>query len=165
MIFLTVGTERWPFDRLISIIDSAIKKKEINGDVFGQIGRATAAPHLFKYDRMLAFDKFMEMINRAEIVISHAGVGSTILCLRAGKIPILFPRRASFGEHLNDHQADLARKMEESGRVLVAHSEADLIDKVKNFKKYVANLKPVTTFDGRDKLTAYLNDLANKTDD
>ena len=159
MIFLTVGTERWPFDRLIKIVDSAIERGEIDRQVFGQIGHAAVKPCFFQYENMLAFDRYIDMIKKADIVIAHAGVGSTILCLRSGKIPVLFPRYASFGEHLNDHQVDLARRMEDAGQVLVARSETDLLDKVKNYKEYVNRLKPITRFAGRDVLTAYLNRL------
>src|SRR3990167_2141008 len=109
MIFLTVGTERWPFDRLLKIIDSAIERKEIREDVFGQTGHSDYKPRFFRYEKILDFDRFIDMVRRSRMVVSHAGAGSLILCLRMGKIPLMFPRNAAHGEHLNDHQVDLAK--------------------------------------------------------
>ena len=45
----------------------------------------------------------------ADVVISHAGVGSALTALRCGKRPILVPREAARGEHVDDsREADSA---------------------------------------------------------
>ncbi len=41
-------------------------------------------------------------------MISHAGTGSILTALQLGKRPIVVPRRAAHGEHVDGHQDDLA---------------------------------------------------------
>lgn len=40
------------------------------------------------------------------------------------------PRRASLGEHRNDHQVATARRFAEQGRIMVAFDEQELVDKL-----------------------------------
>jgi UDP-N-acetylglucosamine transferase subunit ALG13 len=55
----------------------------------------------------------IEYIQKSELVVSHAGIGTIILCKEYG-IPILiFPRRKGYGEHMNDHQMEIAKALEE----------------------------------------------------
>ena len=71
---------------------------------------------------------------RAEVVISHAGVGS-ILCA--------LPRRTHAGdlsasqalrETVDDHQAELAEALAERGSAIVAWKAEDLLDAVELFR-------------------------------
>jgi UDP-N-acetylglucosamine--N-acetylmuramyl-(pentapeptide) pyrophosphoryl-undecaprenol N-acetylglucosamine transferase len=41
-------------------------------------------------------------------VVAHAGTGSLVGALEAGKLPVLVPRRAARGEHVDDHQEQIA---------------------------------------------------------
>lgn len=47
-------------------------------------------------------------IERADVVISHAGTGAALAALEAGRCPILVPRRATRQEHVDDHQLQIA---------------------------------------------------------
>jgi UDP-N-acetylglucosamine--N-acetylmuramyl-(pentapeptide) pyrophosphoryl-undecaprenol N-acetylglucosamine transferase len=50
----------------------------------------------------------------ADVIVTHAGTGSALSALEAGRCPVLVPRRRSDGENVDDHQellaADLARR-------------------------------------------------------
>jgi UDP-N-acetylglucosamine--N-acetylmuramyl-(pentapeptide) pyrophosphoryl-undecaprenol N-acetylglucosamine transferase len=48
----------------------------------------------------------------ADVVIAHAGIGSALGALNAGQRPILVPRRSSHGEHVDDHQLQIARELD-----------------------------------------------------
>jgi UDP-N-acetylglucosamine--N-acetylmuramyl-(pentapeptide) pyrophosphoryl-undecaprenol N-acetylglucosamine transferase len=48
---------------------------------------------------------------RADVVIAHAGIGSALGALNAGRRPILVPRRSSHGEHVDDHQLQIASEL------------------------------------------------------
>jgi UDP-N-acetylglucosamine transferase subunit ALG13 len=50
-------------------------------------------------------------IEAADVVIAHAGCGSAIAALEAGKKPVLIARRESHGENVDDHQALLADEL------------------------------------------------------
>ena len=63
-------------------------------------------------------------------MISHAGMGSIITALELGKRIIVMPRRANLGEHRNDHQLATAKRLSEQGRIMVAFTEQELVDKL-----------------------------------
>jgi UDP-N-acetylglucosamine--N-acetylmuramyl-(pentapeptide) pyrophosphoryl-undecaprenol N-acetylglucosamine transferase len=47
-------------------------------------------------------------IRDADVVVAHAGTGIALMALENGKFPILVPRRAKHGEHVDDHQLTIA---------------------------------------------------------
>jgi UDP-N-acetylglucosamine transferase subunit ALG13 len=56
----------------------------------------------------------------ADIVVSHAGAGSALSALRAGRMPLIASRRAALGEAGDDHQQELADELMRRG---LAHTE------------------------------------------
>jgi hypothetical protein len=44
------------------------------------------------------------LADRAEVIVCHAGPGSLALAWERGRTPVVVPRRAAFGEHVDDHQ-------------------------------------------------------------
>jgi len=137
MIFLTVGTEKFPFNRLIKALDDAVLQGRVKDKVFAQTGSSGYLPTSFPYIKFMSFNDMKTNIERSEIIVSHAGVGTTILALSMGKVPIIFPRKRCFGEHLDDHQLEFAAKMSAAGKVIVAESEEDLIKKVIGYKTFL----------------------------
>lgn len=156
MIFVTVGTEKFQFNRLIQAVHEGVASGRIGAEVFAQTGSSTFRPELFSFENFIGYDKMVEYIRKADIVVAHAGEGTLLLCLRLGKIPILFPRQARFGEHLDDHQAELAGKMEERGKVLLACTEDELFDKIANYRDYAARLESVPDDGGKKRLIDFL---------
>ncbi len=65
-------------------------------------------------------------IHEADVVISHAGAGSALTALEMGKCPILVPREAAFGEHVDDHQRQVARELDRRG--LAVHRRVQQLD-------------------------------------
>lgn len=57
----------------------------------------------------------------ADVVVAHAGIGSALGALNAGRCPVLVPRRAERGEHVDDHQVQIARELD--GKQLAVHRE------------------------------------------
>ncbi len=51
-------------------------------------------------------------VAEADVVITHAGVGAALTALEQGKHPILIPRSVKRGEHVDDHQQQVARELE-----------------------------------------------------
>jgi UDP-N-acetylglucosamine--N-acetylmuramyl-(pentapeptide) pyrophosphoryl-undecaprenol N-acetylglucosamine transferase len=62
-------------------------------------------------------------IQEADVVLTHAGTGIALTCLEAGKIPILVPRRKESGEHVDDHQLQIAAEL--AARGLAVACDAD----------------------------------------
>ncbi len=58
--------------------------------------------------------------------VCHAGVGSIVLARRYGLRPIVVPRKHELGEHVDDHQLELSRRLAQSGIVTLVEDERDL---------------------------------------
>jgi UDP-N-acetylglucosamine transferase subunit ALG13 len=62
-------------------------------------------------------------MREADVVVAHAGVGAAIAALEAGKCPVLVPRRHARGEHVDDHQIQIATELRD--RSLSVSVDAD----------------------------------------
>lgn len=140
MIFVSVGTERFPFDRLVRAVDDLAVR--LDGEpVFVQLGHCTYQPQRCQWTTLLPYRDLMEQLSRARIVVSHAGTGIVLLCARLGKIPIVVPRRRCFGEHVDDHQLELAQRMAQAGVVLLAERSEELGPLVINYERRAATVR------------------------
>lgn len=128
MIFLTVGTQL-PFDRLTRTVDAWCAARGRRAEVFGQIGVLgpdNHRPEHFEFVETLAPEAFDARFAAADAIVAHAGMGSIIGALTAGKPIALLPRRADLGEQRNDHQLATAARFRDRPGVLVAETEAML---------------------------------------
>ena len=103
MIFVATGTQ-FPFDRLVWYVDTWAA--EHGEEVVAQIGDGEYLPQAAVWDRFVALDAFHELIARAEVFVSHAGMGNIITARDIGTPIIVVNRQASLGEHRNDHQTE-----------------------------------------------------------
>lgn len=159
MIFITVGTDKFQFDRLLRGVDIAAGEGMIKDNVYAQVGSSLYEPKNFSFSKFMSFADLVKMIDKADIVVSHAGVASVLLSLKAGKVPVLFPRMAKYREVIDDHQIDFARKMEKMNRAIVAYSEKDLVYVINSYKGLVEKLRPAKLSQGKEELVEYLNTL------
>lgn len=133
MIFLTVGTQE-PFDRLVRAVDAWAATCDV--PVFGQLGRLTSdsyRPTNFPFESFISADEFQERVEASRMMVGHAGMGSIISALTYGKPLLMMARRASLGEHRNEHQlATAARFSGRPGIHVAADAEAvgPLIDRL-----------------------------------
>jgi len=126
MIFIITGTEAFPFNRLIEEVDRLKKEKQIVDDVYIQLGSCTYIPEYCTWDKWLSFNTMCENIIKSDIVIAHAGAGSTLLCLELGKQPIIVTRQKCYNEHLDDHQVPFSKMMEKLEYALVAYDVGEI---------------------------------------
>jgi UDP-N-acetylglucosamine transferase subunit ALG13 len=124
VIFVAVGTQA-PFDRLVRTVDEWAARHDRH-DVFAQIGRGAPRPSRLEWAESLSAPEFGARAAAAEVVVSHAGMGTILTALELGKPILIMPRRAALGEHRNDHQVDTARKLGEMGLATVAQDESEL---------------------------------------
>jgi len=129
MILITVGTEKFPFNRLMEWVDELIQSKFIDlarEEVVIQYGSCTVIPKQGQsYDVLPAVD-FKALLAEARLIISHCGEGSFDLLAQINKPFILVPRSHQFGEHVDDHQIELAKALQQKG-VNVAQCPGDLV--------------------------------------
>ena len=126
MIFVITGTEAFPFDRLIIELDRLKEKNQIKDNIYIQLGSCTYKPRYCTFDAWLPFNVMCENIRKADMVIAHAGAGTTLLCLELEKTPIIVTRQKRHNEHLDDHQVPFAKMMEKLDYALVAYDVTEI---------------------------------------
>ena len=125
-VFVVVGTRLEPFMRLLDEIDR-LAGEGLLEDVFVQSGHnPDFAPRHCRHEPFMPLERFEALIAAAELVICHAGAGTTIQVIRSGKIPLVMPRRLKHGENVDDHQMELTRELVAQGRAVAAYEPADL---------------------------------------
>ena len=123
MIVVTVGTNEAPFDRLLRALDRERPAEEM----LVQHGPSRVRPTGARCVEFLPYDELADEIQRARVVVMHAGVGSIMTALANGKRPVVVPRLRRFGEAVDDHQLDLGRRLHESGLVVLVESPDDVL--------------------------------------
>lgn len=124
MILVTVGAQM-PFDRMTRAVDEWAGERG-RKDVFAQIGPTDWRPRHMEWTQFLEPEEFRRRVAESDILVAHAGMGSIISALEAGKPILVMPRRGDLRETRNDHQVATARRFAEQGRVSVAMDEVEL---------------------------------------
>lgn len=139
MIFLTVGTQL-PFDRLVRAMDEWAK---INScvEVFGQIGPESYKPNNFSANEFISPVAFIDAIMKADLIVAHAGMGSILTALQYCKPIIIFPRRASLGEHRNEHQLATSKRFFGRAGISVAYDLPELYQLLGDYRSLKAGLR------------------------
>ena len=162
MIFITLGSQKFQFNRILKEIDTLIDDDLINEEVFAQIGNSNYVPRNFQYKQFLDREEFKEYIMRSDIVITHGGTGAIMTAVKENKIVIAVPRLQKYGEHVNDHQIQIVKNFEQSNIVFPLYD----IDKLgsaikearnKEFSKYISNSEKVIS-----DIETYLNNSWEK---
>ncbi len=126
MIFLTVGTQE-PFDRLTKAVDEWAATHD--EPVFGQLGKLgpdSYRPVNFEWREFISADEYQQKLESSRLLVAHAGMGSIISALTWGKPLLMMARRASLGEHRNEHQLATADKFRTRSGIHVANDAADV---------------------------------------
>lgn len=140
MIFVTVGTHEQQFNRLIKEIDRLKKEGIIQEDVLMQTGFSTYEPKYCEWKKMLSYNEMNEMYDKADIIITHGGPASFMKALEMKKVPIVVPRQAQFDEHVNDHQVEFVKLVEDRfNNIIGVYDIADLENVIVNFDQTLAN--------------------------
>jgi beta-1,4-N-acetylglucosaminyltransferase len=143
MIFVTVGNDFRSFDRLLRKMDEIALR--IPSEIVIQRGYSKYSPKNVKHFDFVPLDTATEYIRKARLVVSHAGMGTIILCKEYG-IPILiFPRRKRYREHMNDHQLEIAKALEkrEGENIYVIYEEDQLEEKILKVLKEETRCNPI----------------------
>lgn len=111
MIFVTVGTQEFPFDRLLAGLHGVDEELVVQG------GLSTVRPQGATWFEYLSYPEVRELARRARVVVCHAGVGSVMTAVAEGKRPVVLPRLKRYQETVDDHQLPFARRLAEAGLV------------------------------------------------
>jgi UDP-N-acetylglucosamine transferase subunit ALG13 len=113
VIFATVGSTQFRFDRLVQALEQLPVEQ-----LFVQHGPVPPPAAAGRATDFMQFPEVVESMERADAVVSHAGAGSILCALRVGHVPVVVPRLQRFGETVDDHQVELARALAQDGKVI-----------------------------------------------
>lgn len=134
MIFVTVGTHEQPFNRLIRKIDELRRDGVVLENVIMQTGYCTYEPQYCDWDNLIPYNRMLELVREARIVITHGGPASFVMPLQIGKTPIVVPRQKVYEEHINNHQLEFAREVEKRmGTIITVENIEDIGNVILNY--------------------------------
>ena len=144
MIFITLGTQDKPFNRLLEAVQREIDKGNIKDKVIVQAGYTKFKSKDMEVFDLIPMDEFDKLMNKCDLLITHGGVGSIVGGLNKDKVVIAAARLEKYGEHLNDHQLQIIDNFSKAGYILGLDNFddlGDLLEQAKSFKpkKYKSN--------------------------
>ena len=131
MILVTVGTEKFQFNRLMKWVSLLIQQDWLEQEVVVQYGSCTFIPNGVEAYKLLPAPEFNKLAMSASLVIGHCGEGTLSLAEKIKAPYILVPRNALFQEHVDNHQLELAYELDKVG-VPIAFCNQDLFTFIQN---------------------------------
>ncbi len=126
MILVTVGTEQYPFNRLMNWLTVLLEANLIPDSLLIQSGTCSQLPPNVPTVPFLEPTELQQRAAEAQLIISHCGEGSASLLRSARRPYILVPRCQRFGERADNQQIMLAAALYQRG-VPIAWSPGDLV--------------------------------------
>ena len=144
MILVMLGTQNNSFHRLLEEIQKNIDNGNIKEEVIVQKGYTKFESKDMTLYTQLPADELQKLIDKANLVITHGGVGSIISSIEKNKKVIAVPRLKKYKEHVNDHQLDIVKSFNDLGYIIGLNGVEELTDALKRVKdfepqKYIPN--------------------------
>jgi len=122
-LFVSVGTDHHPFDRLVGWADTWAAQHP--GDqVVIQYGTSSVPRH-GRAVELLDPDTMRAELSSADVVVISCGPGGVMDARAAGRMPVAVARRHDLGEHVDDHQLAFAQLLADQGLARTARTEAE----------------------------------------
>lgn len=122
MIFVALGTQDKKFPRLLE----AVNKLETNEKIVAQVGSTKFESKKMEIHKYLTPEEYDKYLNEASVVITHAGVGTILNCIKLHKKVIVAAREKQYKEHVNDHQKQIQENFATAGYILPLYDFNDL---------------------------------------
>lgn len=148
MIFVTLGTQKFQLNRLLTVLDEYVERGLIKDEIIAQVGNSDYVPKGYKTYPFLDKAEFDQYIQKSSLVITHSGVGSIISALQYKKPVIVYPRLKKYNEHVDDHQLDIAQAFAKKGYILCCNEQDHLMTLIEQsttmqFEEYVSQREAI----------------------
>lgn len=118
MIYITLGTQACDFSRCMRMVEELIAKEQTKDRIVAQTGYTSYHPKGVECFDFVSEDRYQQLMEEADIVISHAGTGALFSSIKKGKKIIAVARLAEYGEMINDHQTEIVKKLSSEGYII-----------------------------------------------
>ena len=136
-LFVPLGTQKFPFNRLIKALNALVEKGVFKPEEIVMQSSIYEIEPKFTHYELIPASQFEELIEKAELVITHSGVNSIISCMKRMKPLVIVPRLKQYGEHVDNHQVEIAQLMKQKFDVIVVEDMKDLEGAIKEAKNHV----------------------------
>ncbi|HEV7492695.1 glycosyltransferase [Baekduia sp.] len=120
-IVVTFGLiEGYGFRRLVERLLAILPA---DAEVLWQVGDTDMTGLTMTACRSLPWLDLTVAMKEADVVVAHTGIGSAIDAMECGKCPVLVPREARHGEHVDDHQRQIAAELAAAGLAIYRSAE------------------------------------------
>ena len=148
MIFVTLGSQKFQFNRLLIELDKLVEEEKICNDIFAQIGYSDYKPKNYEFKEFLDREQFAEFMDKCDTVITHGGTGAIVGAVKRDKKVIAVPRLAKFGEHVDDHQLQIIDQFTNMNFIVGVKDTNEIYEalellKTIEFKKYISNTENI----------------------
>ena len=161
MIFITVGSQKFQFNRLLKAVDELVANGEIAEEVFAQSGVCDYVPAHYEYKPFLNRDEFESMMDKASIVITHGGTGAIISAIKDGNKVVAVPSLMKYGEHVGDHQLLLISEFTKSNFISSCENLSELGKCLKELEKKEFAIYQSNTEKYLDSIIKYIDKEVN----
>ena len=158
MILVTLGTQDKTFVRLLEKINQLIDQGLIKDKVIVQAGFTKYNSDNMEIFDLIPQDEFNSLMAKADLIITHGGVGNIISALEKNKKVIAVPRLSKYGEHINDHQTQIIAKFNDLGYIIGLQDVDELDKAIKEVKKF----KPQKFVHDNSKMLNLVSELIDK---
>jgi UDP-N-acetylglucosamine--N-acetylmuramyl-(pentapeptide) pyrophosphoryl-undecaprenol N-acetylglucosamine transferase len=120
-VVVTLGTFRdYGFPRLVRRLLEILPP---DADVLWQTGDTDTSGLGVDGHHAIPERDLTRAMREADVVVAHAGVGTALAALEVGRCPVLVPRRLAHGEHVDDHQTQIAGELDRRGLALSVEAD------------------------------------------
>ena len=158
MILVLLGTQKNDFTRLLKAVQHNIDNGNIKVKVIVQAGSTKFESKDMEIFDLIPMDKMNDLIDSAELIITHGGVGSIVGALKKNKKIIVMPRLSKYGEHVNDHQQQIVSIFEEKGFIKSINSAEDLTNVLSDIHNFTPNVYQSNTNNIIEILSKFINE-------
>ncbi len=158
MILVTVGTQDKPFTRLLEALEKAKQNGLIQDEIMVQAGYTVYKSDVLKIKDYYSQTALDDLREKADLIITHAGVGSILDSLKYHKKVIGVARLQKYGEHANNHQYEILDSFTDEGYILRCDDFDHIDEVIKDAYKFEPKPYP---FDNSNILKTVLDAINN----
>ena len=135
-LFVPLGTQKFPFGRIITALNQLVDEGKYKADEIVMQSALYPVKPNFTHFGLIPNDEFNRYMREAEVVVTHSGVNSIISCMEMGKPLVVCPRLHEYGEHVDNHQMEIATLMRDKYDVLICTAMKDLPELIERAKTH-----------------------------